>query len=125
MIELLLNGIVRPKKNSRRTFRSASTGKQINLPSEAYKAWHDDAAYSICSQISNDIDMPVLNIKLISIYFILPETRKRDLTNMAESIMDLLVDCNIIKDDNFLEVPKIELAGKYIKGVAETFITIV
>lgn len=39
-----------------------------------------------------------------------PSTKRRaDLTNKAESILDLLVDCRIIEDDNWFVVPKVIL----------------
>ena len=36
----------------------------------------------------------------VRIEYWLPDRRKRDLTNMTESVMDLLVDRDIISDDN-------------------------
>lgn len=45
----------------------------------------------------------------MTIEFYLPDARKTDLTNKAESIMDLLVDNGIIEDDNCHVVPFISL----------------
>lgn len=48
-------------------------------------------------------------ISHIDIYFWWPDNRKSDLSNKAESIMDLLVDCKIILDDSWQEVPELLL----------------
>ena len=41
---------------------------------------------------------------------VFPATRRRgDLTNKAESVMDLLVDCKVIEDDNWFSVPRVNL----------------
>ena len=39
----------------------------------------------------------------------MPDNRRADLTNKAESIMDLLVDCKVIVDDSWQEVPRLLL----------------
>jgi len=44
---------------------------------------------------------PVDACEFIAIKFFLPDNRRRDLTNMAESINDLLVDCGFIVDDRW------------------------
>ena len=40
----------------------------------------------------------------------MPDKRKTDLTNKAESVMDLLVDCGVIEDDSWQFVPKLYLS---------------
>ena len=45
----------------------------------------------------------------MNIYFYFPDNRIADLTNKAESIMDLLVDNKIIKDDNWRIIPELFL----------------
>jgi crossover junction endodeoxyribonuclease RusA len=42
----------------------------------------------------------------------MPDNRKTDLTNKAESIMDLLVDCKIIDDDCWQVIPRIMLDAR-------------
>ena len=42
-----------------------------------------------------------MNVKGVQIEFYFLDKRGRDLTNMAESIMDLLVDCQILVDDKW------------------------
>lgn len=48
----------------------------------------------------------------ITVYF--PDKRKSDLTNKVESIMDLLVDCWIIADDNHIVVHTLFLYSGWI-----------
>lgn len=45
----------------------------------------------------------------IEMKFWFPDRRKADLTNKAESIMDLLVDAGIIEDDNVNVCPRVWL----------------
>ena len=49
------------------------------------------------------------NVQKVYILFSPPDARKADLSNKAESIMDLLVDAGIIKDDNWFEIPDLHL----------------
>ena len=85
-----LPGIIPSKKNSRITDRR--TGR--SFPSALYKEWHRLSTRSI-PKVS--VPGPVS----VRISFLLPNKRVRDLTNMAESIMDLLVDCSVIDDDRW------------------------
>ena len=45
----------------------------------------------------------------IEMMFYFPDKRRADLTNKAESIMDLLVDAGIIEDDNANVCPEVLL----------------
>jgi Holliday junction resolvase RusA-like endonuclease len=55
----------------------------------------------------NTIDFPCE----IDILFGRKNNRKWDLTNKAESVMDLLVDCKVLKDDNYTIASKITLSS--------------
>lgn len=97
---LTINGIIPSKKNSRINTRSGRS-----FPSAAYTKWHKEA-------IKTAKQAPIIiGACFIDIYFFLPDYRRRDLTNMAESIMDLLVDAGIIKDDCWTVVEKLQLHG--------------
>jgi Holliday junction resolvase RusA-like endonuclease len=48
-------------------------------------------------------------VKKIVIQIWAGDKRASDLTNKAESIMDLLVDAGILSDDNWFVVPNVEL----------------
>ncbi len=104
---LSIRGRIPSKKNSRCLF--VRGGKLVNIPSPQYAKWHKEASRNLPddSEIANPIDR-------IELYFYAPDRRASDLTNKAESIMDLLVDNNIIEDDNWWIVNKVLL---YFGGV--------
>lgn len=100
---LTLSGNVPSKKNSRNIFRNKYTGKQMNLPSEKYYDWHTNAGKELLTQWRAVHYFPKCEVE-ITFY---PKTHaKADLTNKAESILDLLVDMGIISDDNWFVVTK-------------------
>ncbi len=74
----------------------------MNLPSEKYMEWHKDASKQLSCQV------PILTDSLTLTFFV-PDKRAGDLTNKAESVMDLLVDMNIIEDDNWYVISNINL----------------
>jgi len=96
-----------PKKNSRVTNRK--TGR--SFPNKRYTAWH-----KLATNVLQFCTTPLEPIQacLIKIEFYAPDKRKRDLTNFAESINDLLADNGIIEDDNWYIVPIVHL---YYRGV--------
>lgn len=74
----------------------------ISLPSTAYSKWHKDASKQVAGsrkQSSPDI----------SLTFYFPDKRRCDLTNKAESVMDLLVDCGILEDDSWQFTGRVQL----------------
>lgn len=103
---LLLNlrGIPVPKKNSRMCF--VRGGRMFNIPSKRFKDWHSEAM----AQLKNEPKMDFETFEII-ITFHFPDKRRRDLTNLAESIMDLLVDACIITDDNWQIVPCLKIVS--------------
>ena len=103
-IELTFLGRIPSKKNSRNIFVS-KTGKRMNIPSTAYKDWHK----STIADILNQLPEPLVCVIEVVLDFYMPDNRKCDLTNKAESIMDLLVDAKIIEDDCWQYVPMITL----------------
>ncbi len=81
------------KKNSRNIFYARN--RVYNLPSNKYQKWHTIALESIRGQkLTRDIGQIILTF--------FPSTKRRaDLSNKTESIMDLLVDAEILEDDNW------------------------
>lgn len=69
-----------------------------------YKKWHKEASLQL-----PDLKLPAI-IEL-TILFFFPDNRKTDLSNKAESIMDLLVDNGILIDDNWTIVPRLTLCS--------------
>jgi Holliday junction resolvase RusA-like endonuclease len=101
---IVVEGRIPSKKNSRNVF--VRGGKQFNIPSKKFIEWHKEAAMSIKAQKT-----PVWleNVEEIQIQFLMPDNRACDLTNKAESILDLLVDCEVIEDDKWQIIPRILL----------------
>ena len=94
-LSIIIKGRIPSKKNSRLLF--VRGGRLMNIPSKAYSVWHKDAS----EQILDSKDHLVEDIDFIELDFYAPDRRGSDLTNKAESIMDLLVDNGIIEDDNW------------------------
>ena len=86
---LTIRGRIPSKKNSRINTRSGRS-----FPSSKYTAWHKDASLQI-SRAHKQTQ------KGISLTFYMPDNRRTDLTNKAESVMDLLVDNGIFEDDSW------------------------
>jgi Holliday junction resolvase RusA-like endonuclease len=99
-LTFLLYGTVPSKKNSRINTRSGRS-----FPSERYSAWHKQVIRTLPAVT---VEGPVC----INMAFALDSLRSRDLTNMAESVMDLLVDAGILADDNWKVCPEITLTGR-------------
>lgn len=96
-MKIILNGSTPSKKNSRINTRSGRS-----FPSSKYTAWHKVAS----SQL---VGVSPFRTDVLIITFVAGDNRKFDLTNKAESIMDLLVDCGLIEDDNYSVIPELRL----------------
>jgi Holliday junction resolvase RusA-like endonuclease len=100
-LKLTITGDIPSKKNSHRIFFHA--GRRIVSPSQKFRDWNKQAL----SQLTGI--KPVDRVTSIELTFYPSTKRKFDLTNKAESIMDLLVDAGIIEDDNYTVIPQIKL----------------
>lgn len=105
-MKIILSGRIPSKKNSKRMI--FGRGKPLLISSAAYMDWHKEQSYRL-----KKIPKPIENCK-IEIFFFAPDKRATDLSNKAESIMDLLVDNSILKDDNWFVVQDLHL---FFKGV--------
>ena len=113
IIIIKISGSIPSKKNNKRLFKNKRTKKLYPANSEKYNNWHKGAVF----EVKNQCKIKTLQkVEFININIIYPDFRRRDLTNTAESIMDLLVDAEILKDDNWLVVPKLHLNGYYKKN---------
>lgn len=102
-----LTGETPSKKNNRIGLRS---GK--NIPSERYQKWKKAKYIELLHQ---GIVCPPLEKPLtIEFFFYHTDNRTRDTDNQISSILDLLKDAKVIKDDNWQIVRRIS---------AETFLT--
>lgn len=57
------------------------------------------------------IGEPAIWVREIVLAFKMPDNRRKDLTNAAESVMDLLVDAGILSDDCWQVIPNVTLLG--------------
>lgn len=100
---ITIYGRIPSKKNSRRPF--IRNGRIMNFPSKDYVAWQKDASKQL-------IGSPKITSDHLLLRFTFPDKRKTDLTNKAESVMDLLVDNGILEDDNWNVVTNLLLIGE-------------
>jgi Holliday junction resolvase RusA-like endonuclease len=111
-LSLIIKGRIPSKKNSRVQFYNKHLGRTINIPSADYTQWHKSASAQLLLQNARNIMLH--DIVLITLNFFFPDNRRADLTNKAESIMDLLVDNKVIPDDNWKTTGRILLIPKGI-----------
>ena len=83
------------KKNSQRILINRFTRKPFIAPSKQYIEYEQSALWFVPR--NKFIDIPV-NVKCL---FYMPTKRKCDLTNLLESIDDIMVKANLLVDDNF------------------------
>lgn len=100
-MKITIPGDCPSKKNSRIfSFRGA---RPMSFPGKKHRQWHQDVSFLLRSP--KEFLVPT---EIILIFF--PQTRRAsDLSNKAESIMDLLVDKGFLQDDNWYIVPKLTL----------------
>lgn len=94
-------GIIPSKKNDRRQIVLKKSGRRINIPSARYVSWHKEVLPAL---LEKRPDKPFNGVS-ISMVFIYPDKRRRDTINGEESILDTLVDAQILKDDCWTALP--------------------
>lgn len=106
MVKITITGDTPSKKNNRQAIYVK--GRTIFIANKLHQAWHKQALPQLLGT------KPVDNVKSVSLKFFPSTKRLWDLSNKAESIMDLLVDASIIEDDNYSVIPKLilEIGGK-------------
>ena len=102
--EIVLTGRIPSKKNSKVI---VCRGKRpFLIPNSKFTAWHKDASFQLLTYGLKQLE----NIHIVELNFWMPDNRGADLTNKAESVMDLLVDNHIIEDDKWQVIPCILLS---------------
>lgn len=97
-IKITILGQTPSKKNSRINTRSGRS-----FPSKKYTEWHKNSSLQLKPLIS--IRQRGVNGKVtIKYVFYVQDYRRRDVSNMIESINDLLVDVGILEDDDWKHV---------------------
>jgi Holliday junction resolvase RusA-like endonuclease len=106
------------KKNSRVVDRR--TGR--TFPNKRYTEWHKAAALYVRQQNAHPLDEGPFALYL---EFTHGDRVRRDSDNGVSSILDLLVDCGILPDDNWMVVSKIVTTNLYDKGNPGVHISII
>ena len=88
----------------------------MNIPSKQYAQWHKEALKQDQLIAVRKEFFQLSNVR-VSLSFWAPDKRKTDLSNRAESVMDLLVDSGILEDDNWWVVDELNLK---LKGIDRT-----
>ncbi len=113
VIELNLDGNVVSKKNSR-----INRGDGMSFPSKKYMDWQKSALQQVRLQTRHRFFAPV-SAEVI-IYF---GTKTRaDLDNRLTSILDMLVEALILRDDKWQDVPIMQAQAEYRKSKPGAFI---
>ena len=106
------------KKNSRVVDRR--TGR--TFPNKRFTEWHKAAAIYVRQQNAHPMNEGPFALYL---EFTHGDRVRRDSDNGVSSILDLLVDCGVLPDDNWMVVSKIVTTNLYDKGNPGVNITII
>ena len=106
------------KKNSRVVDRR--TGR--TFPNKRYTEWHKAASLYVRQSHAHPLDGGPFALYL---EFTHGDRVRRDSDNGVSSILDLLVDCGVLQDDNWMVVSKIVTTNLYDKGNPGVNISIV
>lgn len=101
-MKLTISGTTPSKKNSRINTRSGRS-----FPSKRYTEWHDNALVELKSQFKGlrITGYPVT----VTVVFYNGDLRRHDLDNQITSVLDTLVDAEILEDDNQKYVDSLQL----------------
>lgn len=115
MIELQIAGPVISKKNSRINTRDGRS-----FPSKSFTSWHQSAIQQV-RRYNPPRFRGVVQVEVI-IYF--ATLGKADIDNKVTSILDMLVDALVLKDDYWESVARLVSEASYRPGKAGAFIRI-
>lgn len=104
IVELTLDGSIPSKKNSR-----INRGDGKSFPSKKFVQWQNDALKQVRIQTNHRFLKPV-QIEVI-IYF--ATLTKADLDNRLTSILDMLVESLLIRDDKWQFVPLMKVQAEH------------
>lgn len=110
-MKLLINGNTPSQKNRKIISMNRATGRPFLRTAPAEKEWRAKAAQELKLQFRGyQVTEYPINLAVV-LYF--SDLRRRDLDNALSSIMDALVDAEIIEDDNnkFVECITISYGG--------------
>lgn len=105
-VQFDIHGDVPSKKNSR---KSVQVGRmRFTVPGKYHDAWHKEASREMLVHCRSLKGAPY-QFAHVEIAFYPATKRRSDLSNKAESVMDLLVNAGILTDDNWYVVPCLTL----------------
>lgn len=109
-MEIILEGAIPAKKNSKQIFVNPKTNRPFIASSERYKEWHKIACFSINKQREKQI-VPTEPVA-ITIELEYGDNRRRDCDNIVGSVLDTLQDCSILSDDSWQVVRSLKVVSK-------------
>ena len=92
---IVVHGQTPSHKNSKQIFRTMN-GRTILANNKKYLAWKRGAEIEALNQAKREYTDGVE----IEMTFFIKDKRPRDLDNMVASVLDVLVEANVIVDDN-------------------------
>jgi Holliday junction resolvase RusA-like endonuclease len=105
-----INGRVPSKKNCKHII-TTKAGYSMPISSGKFKSWERQAIDTLGLQrIVNKVNQPIVQCS-IRIEMTFPDLRRKDLGNMAEGILDAMVDVGILQDDNWRVVNRLDLVA--------------
>ena len=116
--DFILQGETPAKKNSRINLKNGRS-----IPSKRYRDWHEVALAQLRLQLPEDMQTIESPCQIV-LFFTHGDLRRRDSDNGCSSIMDLLVDAGVLKDDNWQIVRQINVTNSYEKNKPSVLITI-
>jgi Holliday junction resolvase RusA-like endonuclease len=98
-LKITITGQTPSKKNARINTRSGRS-----FPSKRYTEWHKNSTKELETIQPSDFNW-IKGLKCeINYMFYCQDLRRRDVSNMLESVNDLLVDLGILEDDDWKHV---------------------
>ena len=96
MLKIVIPLLCRSKKNSEQIIVNPRTNKPMIIQSKYYHQFERDCGIFL-KRYARHINIPV-NLKCL---FIVPDKRKRDLTNLENALADIMIKYGVIEDDNY------------------------
>jgi Holliday junction resolvase RusA-like endonuclease len=104
MITLTIRGPIPAKKNENKITCAGRYPRTYK--SKRFINWYEPALEELGYTYKGET---IEQTKSIVLRYYLKTKRKKDLTNISESIMDLLVDARVLKDDEYKVVPDVRM----------------
>jgi Holliday junction resolvase RusA-like endonuclease len=107
MLELALTGSVPSKKNSRVRTRGGAY-----IPSKVFYDWQTAAMWQVRQQTRERLFKPVA----VDVTIVFGTKGRADLDNRLTSVLDMLVEALVLRDDKWQDVPEMTVRAAYRKG---------